>query len=60
MIGTQSRRPCRAVQLGETVLLNNPVSPMLNALLNSQNNRRALSRGEGNIIDFAVSENQRF
>jgi hypothetical protein len=42
------------------VLLNNPVSPMLNALLNSQNNWRALSRGEGNIIDFAVSENQRF
>ncbi|MFT7261216.1 MAG: hypothetical protein ACI9MS_003090, partial [Glaciecola sp.] len=28
MIGTQSRRPCRAVQLGEAVLLKNPVSPM--------------------------------
>jgi hypothetical protein len=27
MIGTQSRRPCRAVQLGEAVLLGNPVSP---------------------------------
>jgi hypothetical protein len=28
MIGTQSRLPCRAVQLGEAVLLRNPVSPM--------------------------------
>ncbi|PKH00398.1 hypothetical protein CXF95_02305 [Paraglaciecola sp. MB-3u-78] len=28
MIGTQSRRPCRAVQLGEAVLLKKPVSPM--------------------------------
>jgi hypothetical protein len=27
-IRTQSRRPCRAVQLGEIVLLNNPVSPI--------------------------------
>ncbi|MFB1034127.1 MAG: hypothetical protein QMC38_02140, partial [Sinobacterium sp.] len=27
MIGTQSRLPCRAVQLGEAVLLKNPVSP---------------------------------
>jgi hypothetical protein len=27
MIGTQSRRPCRDVQLGEAVLLKNPVSP---------------------------------
>jgi hypothetical protein len=27
LIGTQSRRPCRDVQLGEAVLLNNPVSP---------------------------------
>jgi len=28
MIGTQSRLPCRAVQLGEAVLLRSPVSPM--------------------------------
>jgi hypothetical protein len=28
MIGTQSRLPCRAVQLGEAVLLRKPVSPM--------------------------------
>jgi hypothetical protein len=28
MIGTQSRLPCRAVQLGEAVLLKKPVSPM--------------------------------
>jgi hypothetical protein len=27
MIGTQSRLPYRAVQLGEAVLLKNPVSP---------------------------------
>jgi hypothetical protein len=27
MIGTQSRRPCRAVQLGEAALLKLPVSP---------------------------------
>jgi hypothetical protein len=29
MIGTQSRHPCRAVQLGEALLLKNPVSPCL-------------------------------
>ena len=29
------------------------------ALLNSQNNWQALSRGEGSIIDFADKENQR-
>jgi hypothetical protein len=28
MIGSQSRPPCRAVQLGEAERLNNPVSPM--------------------------------
>jgi hypothetical protein len=28
MIRTQSRHPCRAVQLGEAVLLKKPVSPM--------------------------------
>jgi hypothetical protein len=45
MIGNQFRHPCRAVQLGEAVLLRKPVSPLQIALLNSPNNWRALSRG---------------
>jgi len=37
MIGTQSRLPCRDVQLGEAVLLKKPVSPQKQAILFGKN-----------------------
>ena len=45
MTGTQSRHPCRAIQLGEAVLLKKPVSPMQIALQNSPDDWRTYMRG---------------